>query len=54
MRSCDGYVLAMVAFLQMICYPATEKSGLTAADPIEETGWMKFQTLACPAIKISA
>jgi hypothetical protein len=43
----------MVAFLRMICYPATEKSGSTAADPIEETGWMKFQTLACPTIKIS-
>jgi hypothetical protein len=43
----------MVAFLRMICYPATEKSGSTAADFIEETGWMKFQTLACPTIKIS-
>jgi hypothetical protein len=43
----------MVAFLQMICYPAAEKSGSIGADPIKETGWVKFQTLACPTIKIS-
>jgi hypothetical protein len=37
----------------MICYPATEKSREKAAHPIEETGWMKFQSHACSTIKTS-
>jgi len=41
----------MVAFLQMICYPAAETPAPEAVDPIRETGWMKPQTPDCPTVK---